>query len=244
MRSYVMKRIYLLLLLPLLVGCGQTAKSNNQELIPDSEPSSETSESEGSSESVISSEAESSSSEEEEEVETEECTITFRNGGFTTSTFEKDTTQSSFINWFNNHENANGLLTSIGYDNNNYYVQMNYIGNEGDANRFSTYILGSKNYAGKMTFNFSKVIKSITCTVQAYCKYIEYSQSYNIDYNSVFYINQASTDLSVAESYSGNTEEVEVSAKMEAGAKSFSLSSKDKNERVFVHQIKITYVVK
>lgn len=222
--------------MPLLIGCGQTAKSNNQESIPDSEPSSEISESEGSSE------AESSSSE-EEEAETEECTITFRNGGFTTSTFEKDTTQSSFINWFNNHENANGLLTSIGYDENNYYVQMNYIGNEGDANRFSTYILGSKNYTGKMTFNFSKVIKSITCTVQAYCKYIEYSQSYSIDYNSVFYINQASTDLSVAESYSGNTEEVEVSAKMEAGAKSFSLSSKDKNERVFVHQIKITYAV-
>lgn len=233
MRSYMMKRIYLLLLLPLLIGCNQKQKTESSDSVSESEQASETPKP---SESLESSES-------EEEPDTRErvtATITFRNGGFTTSTFEKDTTQNSFIAWFNNHENADGLLTSIVYDNSNYYAQMNYIGNEGDANRFSTLILGSQSKNGLIKFNFSHLIESVTCTVQAYSKYISYSDSYSVDTNSVFNLNQTSQDLSLPNGYSGPTEEVQVNATINPEATNFSISST--GGRVFVHEMVITYL--
>ncbi len=234
MRSYMMKRIYLLLLLPLLVGCGQ--KDNTSSF----DSSSEHEVSPGSPE--VSESIESSESEEEPDTrERVTTTITFRNGGFTTSTFEKEATQNSFITWFNNHENADGLLTSITYDNSNYYAQMNYIGNEGDANRFSTLILGSQSKNGLIKFNFSHLIESVTCTVQAYSKYISYSDSYSVDLNSAFKINQTSQDLSLPNGYSGPTEEVQVNATINPEATNFSISSN--GGRVFVHEMTITYIV-
>lgn len=229
-----MKRIYLLLLLPLLIGCNQKQKTESSDSVSESEPPLPTPEPPESIE----------SSESEEEADTRErvtSTITFRNGGFTTSTFEKETTQNSFIAWFNNHENADGLLTSIVYDNSNYYAQMNYIGNEGDANRFSTLILGSQNKNGLIKFNFAYPIESVSCTVQAYSKYISYNNSYSVDLTSVFKINQTTQDLALPNGYSGPTEEVQVNATISPEATNFSISSN--GGRVFVHEMTITYIV-
>ena len=233
MRSYVMKRIYLLLLLSFLIGCNQKRETESSESVSEYEPASEIPEP---SESLESSESEELPHPRDER----QCTITFRDGGYTTSSFENTSTQNSFIEWFNNHENANGLLTSIGYDNSSYYVQMNYIGNAGDAGRFSTMILGSQNKNGLMTFNFAHPVVAVTCKVQAYAKYIAYTDNYSIDSNSVFHLNQTTRDLSVADGYSGPTEEVQVSADFGAGTSNFSISST--GGRVFVHEMTITYL--
>ena len=178
---------------------------------------------------------------EEPETIQQTCTITFRNGGFTTSSFEKATTQSSFIEWFNSHENAAGLLGSIGYNSSTSYVQMNYVGDNDDPKRFSTYILGSKNSDGSMTFNFNYPIFSVQCTVQAYSKYIAYSDSYSIDYNSVFKLNDTERNLSVASDYTGITPEVIVTDYPARDTTKIKLSSE--GGRVFVHEMVITYLV-
>ena len=207
-----MKKYYLLALLPLLIGCGPKDKPADP-LPPEPDP---------------------------EPKETKTCTVDFRNGGFTTSSFENANTQASFIEWFNNHENGEGLLRSIDYDDSTYYTQMNYIGNEGDPNRFSTMILGSQNKTGELSFELNYAISKITCTVQAYVKYISYSDSYSVDTESVFYIDTDSIDLSI-DNYDELPEEKEFSVTKRENETSFTISSD--GSRVFVHQMIIEYFI-
>ena len=160
--------------------------------------------------------------------------VTFLNGGFTNSTLNQKVSQEQFINWFNGDDDK--ILDSINYEG---YAQMNYIGNEGDANRFSTLILGSQSSEGKITFNFNVTVTTIRVTVQAYSKYIAYNDSYSTDTNATFLINDKEYDLSVEDGHTGDTETIKIECGFGEGVKSLSIANKEARQRVFVHEIEI-----
>ena len=158
-------------------------------------------------------------------------TVTFYNGGFTSSSLDKAASQNSFVTWFNNGDDT---LRSIGYDG---YLQLNEI----DDDHNTTMILGSKNNNGKLTLNFNYYIHSVKAVVQPYTKYIAYTQTYNNDRNATFLINTTEYDLSLESTYSGPTENKTFTQEFDGNSKSFSIGNKENNQRVFVHSLEITY---
>ena len=160
--------------------------------------------------------------------------VTFLNGGFTNSTLDQADSQQKFINWFNGSDD---LLESINYSG---YSQLNWIGNEKDSWRFSTLILGKSSENGNIGFVFSHKIKSIKINIQGYCKYIEYTASYSVDTNSKFYIDDSLTDLSVSAGFTGELEKKDVVKEYTTPTKSFTIRNKD--GRVFVHSMELTYI--
>lgn len=161
-------------------------------------------------------------------------TITFLNGGFTNSSLDQAASQQNFVNWFNGTDD---LLESITYSG---YSQLNWIGNTTDSWRFSTLILGSSSQNGNIGFVFSKRIKSVKLNIQGYCKYITYSDSYNVDTDSKFYIDDSLTDLSVNAGFTGELEKKDVTKKYTTPVSSFTIRSLD--GRVFVHSMELTYI--
>ena len=160
--------------------------------------------------------------------------VNFQNGGFTSSSLDQAASQKQFVDWFNGEDD---VLESINYEG---YAQLNYIGDPGDSWRFSTLILGSQKSSGKITFNLKFHPASISVMVQPYTKYIEYSNSYSIDRNATFMINEKEYDLSVPDSNEGETEVVNIKDDQLDGDKySFSIANKEAGQRVFVHSIVI-----
>ena len=140
------------------------------------------------------------------------------------------------MDWFNGEENQ--ILNSINYE---AYAQLNYIGNVSDSWRFSTLILGSSSSNGKITFNFSVDVISLKVVVQPYTKYITYTSTYTIDTGATFLVDTKEYDLSLEEGYQGETENVNVEYIFTTPKKSFSISNKEANQRVFVHSMDILY---
>ncbi len=162
-------------------------------------------------------------------------TVSFYNGGFTNSSLDQAASQKSFIAWFNGNDD---LLTSINYSG---YAQMNYIGNANDEQRFSTLILGSQKQNGSIKFNFSKNIKSVKINIQGYCKYIAYSDSYSVDTDSKFKLDDETLDLSVSAGYTGLLERKDMIKNYETPVSSFTIASE--GQRVFVHTMEISYIL-
>ena len=203
-----------------------------------SERSSLSSSSNASSASSVSSSSEQSSSQESfppEPVGVVKKTVTFLNGNFTNSSLDQATSQKQFISWFNNGDD---VLESINYSG---YAQLNYIGNEGDSNRFSTLILGSQKSNGSITFNLKYYPTMVKFVVQPYTKYIAYNSTYNVDTNATFIVNQEEYDLSLEEGYSGETETQTVYWANKTESNSFTIANKEAGQRVFVHSLEITY---
>ena len=163
-------------------------------------------------------------------------TVSFYNGGFTSSSLEQQESQTKFVKWFNGEEDD--LLTSIGYEG---YVQINYVGDEKDPNRFSTMILGSQKSDGRLTFNFKYSVVSIRVYVKPYTKYVAYNDTYNIDTNATFIINKDEYPLTLDDTHAGETELVTAAKSFEDGTKSFSIANKEAGQRVFVFGLEITY---
>ena len=162
-------------------------------------------------------------------------TVSFLNGGFTNSSLDQARSQEQFVDWFNNWDN---LLASIDYDG---YAQMNYIGNTSDSWRFSTLILGSSSKVGSITFNFNFHVTQVKIVVQPYTKYIAYTDTYNIDRSATFLFDEEEYDLSVDESYVGETEKVTLNCAPNPEQNKFTIASKNEGQRVFVHSFELTY---
>lgn len=158
-------------------------------------------------------------------------TVTFYNGGFTSSSLNQSASQASFVTWFNNGDDT---LRSIDYDG---YVQINGI----DDDNNTTMILGSRNSEGKLTFNFNYPIYSVKAVVQPYTKYISYNNTYNNDKGAKFYIDTTEYDLSLDASYSGPTENKTFEKVLTGTPSKFSIANKEENQRVFVHSLEIVY---
>lgn len=162
-------------------------------------------------------------------------TVNFYNGGFTNSSLDQEKSRQNFVSWFNNGDD---LLTSINYSG---YSQLNYIGNAGDDWKFSTLILGSSSQDGNITFNFSKSIKSVKINIQGYCKRIDYPEThYNVDTNSVFYLDGDKYDLSVSPGYTELLEKQDVTKTYETPTTSINIQSE--GGRVFVHSMELSYI--
>ena len=160
-------------------------------------------------------------------------TVSFYNGGFTNSSLNQAASMQSFIDWFNGEDD---LLESVSYDG---YCQLNYIGNEGDTNRFSTLILGSANNNGSLAFNFKYDVLSIKVNIQAYTKYISYGEVWNTDNNSCFYLDNNQYDLSTETGYSGDTPKQDAIINYSTPVKTVNISAYD--GRVFVHSMEVIY---
>ena len=160
-------------------------------------------------------------------------TVTFYNGGFTNSSLNQAQSQQNFVNWFNGDDD---ILESINYSG---YCQLNYVGNEGDANRFSTLILGSASQDGEIKLNFKYDVVSVKVNVQSYSKYIPYSSTWSNDINSVFYLDGEQHDLSLSAGYTGDTEKHDFTKSYNPAVKSVTISSE--GGRVFVHSMELQY---
>ena len=230
------KYSYLLILIAFLIGCNKTT---SEEVVASSSINGEASSTQISnsqnSEDIVSSSIISSTSSEEPEVGVWTKKVTFYNGGFTNSSLDQAASQTQFVNWFNGESDP--ILDSINYEG---YAQLNYIGNQNDSWRFSTLILGSQNSSGKITFNLNVHAIAISVVVQAYSKYIAYSDSYSTDTNATFLIDNKEYDLSLEEGYTGDTEKITIDHYSEP-VTSFSISNKEAGQRVFVHSLEITY---
>ena len=166
-------------------------------------------------------------------------TVTFYNSIFTNSSLDEAPSQARFVEWFNGDDN---LLNTIDYSG---YAQINYIGNANDSDRFSTLILGSSSKAGKITFNFNNAIDSIKVVVQAYTKHYAYGNvdTYSTDTNATFSIDTIEYDLSLENGYLGPTENKTFEHSFTNNTRSFSISNKEANQRVFVHSMEIAYSI-
>ena len=215
------------------------SSSSSSSLSSSSSSSSSSSASSSSSKNSSSSSSQSSSSSSSNQADpagSKHKVVTFRNGDFTNSTLEQPNSKQQFVDWFNGGENQ--ILNSINYE---AYAQLNYIGNVSDSWRFSTLILGSSNSNGKITFNFSVDVISLKVIVQPYTKYITYTSTYSIDTGATFLVDTKEYDLSLEEGYQGETENVNVEHVFTTPKKSFSISNKEANQRVFVHSMDILY---
>ena len=179
--------------------------------------------------------SQSTTSELEPPVGVTKKTVSFYNGGFTSSSLNQEASRNQFVTWFNNGDD---VLESIGYQG---YAQLNYIGNTSDSWRYSTLILGSGNSEGKITFNFKVDIISIKVTVQAYSKYIAYNDSYSTDTDSIFILDNDEHDLSVEDNHQGDTEKETIEKAYMEGTKVISIANKEAGNRVFVHSLELTY---
>ena len=235
-----------LLLVALLVSCNHKSSSGKQvssdisSTLASSEISSSAEETSNttseSSSSASSSKSFTLNSSIQEPLGIRKKTVTFRDGGFTNSSLEKEESQKQFVDWFNGLDD---VLTSINYEG---YAQLNYVGDKKDSNRFTTLILGSQNDAGKIKFNLKYDIIQLKVVVQPYTKYVAFTNTYNIDMKACFIIDKKEYDLSMKDGYEGDTKSVEIEYNDFAeGAKSFSIANKEANQRVFVHSLEITY---
>ena len=244
-----MKKYLLPVLIAILLSsCGKTTSSGDQEskeiIESSSEPTSEiissseeiisSSEVTLSSELVSSSEETTTSSTPPDPVGVFEKTLTFYNGGFTGS-LDLDNSRADFKDWCNQDGDIFDSINCEGY------AQVNYIGNQGDANRFSTLILGSQSKTGKLVFNLSVYAIKVKITVQPYTKYIAYNNTYNVDTHASISINNEGHDLYLETGYTGSTENKEFEYLSVDGTKTISIANKEEGQRVFVHSMEITY---
>lgn len=162
-------------------------------------------------------------------------TVTFLNNAQTNSTLHNnEKSREEFVTWFN--QSADNMLESISVGG---FIQIQYIGNEKDSWRFSTLTLGSASNNGSLTFNFKCNVYKVKFNIQGYCKYIEYSDSYNVDTSSVFHIDSDEYDLSVSPAYTGLLEKRDVEKTYSTPTKFLTISAT--GGRVFVHSMEITY---
>ena len=164
-----------------------------------------------------------------------EKTVTFYNGGFTSTTLDQQGSKDSFVAWFNGTDNVLSSIDCSGL------VQLNYIGDVKDSWRFTTMTLGSQNNTGELVFNFSVNVSKVKFTVQPYTKYISYNNTYSMDHNSVFVLNGEEHSLAVDEEYTGETEQKEFEKEFSGGTKTITIANKENRQRVFVHSLTITY---
>ena len=156
-------------------------------------------------------------------------TVTFYNGGFTSSTLDQSESQQKFINWFNGEDE--GFLESIRYTG---FAQLQ------NFNEFTTLSLGSQKSTGEIQFNFSVDIVKVELEIQGYYKYISYNNTYSVDTASKFYLDTDEYDLSVNSDYQGEGTKENVSKEYSESVNSLTISN-DRG-RVFVHSMTITYV--
>ena len=161
-------------------------------------------------------------------------TVTFYNGGFTGS-LDLEVTQTNFVNWYNGDDH---ILDSVSLDG---YAQVNYIGNEGDSNRFSTLILGSQSKTGALSFNFNVDVIYVKVIVQAYSKYIAFNDTWNVDKHAKILINNVDHDLSLPDNHEGPADEKEFDLGIASSTKTITLANYEEGQRVFVHSMEITY---
>ena len=220
------KNIFVLLAAITLVACSSNSHLNSSSINEAS-----------SSSAIISDSSNTPSSSSEEAATTLKKTVSFLNGGFTSSSLDQAASQKQFVDWFNNGDD---ILSSINYLG---YAQMNWIGNQSDSWRFSTLILGSQSSEGAITFNFNVHVTEVKIIVQPYTKYISYTDTYNVDKNTTFIFDEEEHDLSLPSDHTGETENVTINCTPDANQNKFTIANKDASQRVFVHSFELTYLV-
>lgn len=159
-------------------------------------------------------------------------TVLFYNGGFTSSTLDREASQQQFISWFNGDDD---LLDSIGYT---AFAQLNNFEGKTEGT-FSTLVLGNSSGGGGLKFNFKYNVVSVKVSAQLYTKYILYNDTWSTDNNSKFYLESDEYDLSTEANYKGATEKHDYTKTFDPVVKSVSINSVD--GRVFVHSMEIKY---
>ena len=233
------KSIVPVLIALLLSGCGKSTSAVSQESNEGVDSactpiSSVVEESSISSSEVITSSEETASSSQQEPIGVLKKTLTFYNADFTGS-LDLDNTRADFEDWCNQDT---PIFDSIDCEG---YAQVNYIGNQGDANRFSTLILGSQSKIGKLVFSLNVKAINVKITVQPYTKYIAYNNTYNVDTHASISINNEEHDLYLENDYTGATENKEFEYIAIDGTNTISIANKEEGQRVFVHSMEVTY---
>lgn len=214
------KSLLFLFVLPLLVGCNQNPSS------PSSSSSSEDISSSSSSE-----EGQSSSSSTRIEK-----TITYQFLGDSSRTYLNG---GSNLNNVNPHNAFLSILNAEQEVVSSFTSESCFFQNYNNENK-TTLTIGSSSSGGSLTINFLYEIKSITASVQAYCKYIEYNSTYSIDTTSALNINGEITDLSVSDT-SKIPETKNVNLSLKESTRSLTFSTANGKSRVFINSLSLTY---
>ena len=158
--------------------------------------------------------------------------VVFKNASFT-GQLVYDSTRESFVSWFNGDDDVLESLDCLGK------CEMKSISDKANETRLW---LGSQSETCTLTFNFKYDVSKIKLNIQSYSKYIAYSDSYSRDYNSVFILDGDSYDLSIPDTFEGDTLSKNVEKSYEE-SKTKKVELTNEGGRVFIHSIEITYLV-
>lgn len=173
-------------------------------------------------------------------------TFTFKDAIWTNPETEKpgglrldyDSNIEPFIKWFNGTDD---LLESVSCAQNTL-AQFNNV--SGSKTASYNFILGGGSTACDLTFGFKYPVVKIEMNVQAYCKYVEYTSSWNVDTNAKLYINGSTdvVDLSTTDTSKETTAtNIVRSFDKKDSQKTLRLQT-DSGQRVFLNSITITYL--
>ncbi len=121
----------------------------------------------------------------------------------------------------------------------NGYAQINEI----DDAKNCTMILGSKNNDGILKLDFYCYIVSIKVEAQAYCKYVSYTDTWNIDADCSLSVDGQEGVWSLP---SGEGEASPIQTKsysFDTAVNTLKFTNGGTNKRVFIHSLEITYCI-
>ena len=213
------KKLLILLTIPFLLDCGKAEEkpSSEEEKQEEQEPDPE---------STPEPEPEPEP-DPEPTVKTETATIVFENH-FQTYTLD-DKKYDVFVEEFNADAGVD-LLASVETDG---YVQINDFGTKQE--KHTTLCFGSKNYEGSMSLTFAYEIQEIEFTAQAY-----YKVNGSYDDGVTFVVEGDKHSLPKGDSTHLPEEQV---IKYEPKGKTVTMKNEGLQKRVFLNQMKVTYVV-
>lgn len=159
-------------------------------------------------------------------------TITFLNCG-KTGTLSQDNKVDEFVAFFNN---GNDLIDTYEYEG---FSQIQNI------NDFHTLCLGSGSTNGLLNFKFNYLLAKVTLQLQAYNKYVAYTDTWNIDQESVLTVNGNNTiDLSTTiTDQEPPVHTIDITFESKDKVQNLKFENDAAQHRVFIHQIDITYLV-
>ena len=157
-------------------------------------------------------------------------TFNFRNIPFNVGTKVADK-RIEFEDFLNQEERIVDYL-----DINNIFVQP--VGDPDEGNK--SLCVGSSSGGGRITFNFFYTVKRISFTIQAYHKYIAYSDSWSIDEGELEVEGHSYTNLSYSSSNSAPDIVVD-EFELDYYQFSISFSNSDAYSRTYIHELTVEY---
>ena len=107
-----------------------------------------------------------------------------------------DSTNSKFLTILNKYyfTNTNVTIESIS----GTYININAGFSVTETRSYPQMLMiGSRNNEADFTFNFVNTIKSVTFVCEAYCKYVSYNSTYNVDYATYLTVNGEKKDIAI-----------------------------------------------